>query len=498
MSKLTQIRFILLLVTLLSSNPKNQAAQFDWNSSDATTGTLQKMIVEGGSVTLSVDLNGLNRSDALITRPITLQFTAVANSFFPILVFNDQLRGPEPGSITLVSQVPASSLLPRVLVASLKRLEIEKLASDSAFDLAIRDSRTGFTFFNVEGHQYDYDAQARALSITGGNLLVAEEFAKALGRPSDAGAVVGKLAVGAAMRTVEVDKIVNGSLQGVRMPAVGTQPGPDVIVGDLPSLQQFGSSGTQVGLAVGTDSCNNGQVDVDWFALPNNDHPIIPMNLYRMSGGTSNNERFEQIGQSWMKHAFAAASSNSCGFGCNGVGGSHLGSGCSDLYTASLNSGQSGLGSRAWANPFTGFFPGTNPSPNNHSGHSHDGVSHRIRVETNDLNTALNQGATYFAEGQYVVPHEYNWCQLHPGECNMFNNVSYRQFSIGGGPTNFTFSAVGSTVRMQPAIIAWNGASVNQLEPDPGNDGIWFMGWKVTNPTAGVWHYEYRFVQREP
>ena len=35
------------------------------------------------------------------------------------------------------------------------------------------------------------------------------------------------------------------------------------------------------------------------------------------------------------------------------------------------------------------------------------------------------------------------------------------------------------------------GASLNQIEPDPGNDGIWFMGYKVTNPSPGVWHYEY-------
>ena len=75
-----------------------------------------------------------------------------------------------------------------------------------------------------------------------------------------------------------------------------------------------------------------GPIDVDWFALPSNDHPFIPQNFYRMSGGADQHERFEQIGQSWGKHAFAAASSNSCGFGCNGVGGSHLGSGCSDAY----------------------------------------------------------------------------------------------------------------------------------------------------------------------
>ena len=118
-------------------------------------------------------------------------------------------------------------------------------------------------------------------------------------------------------------------------------------------------------------------------------------------------------------------------------------------------------------------------------------MSHRIRVETSDLNTTLNSGATYFVEGQYVTPHEYTWCQSHPGQCNMYNNVSYRQFTVNGGPTNFNFSPVGSTIQMQPAIMAWAGATVSQVEPDPGNDGIWFMGYKVTNPSAGVWHYEY-------
>ena len=110
-----------------------------------------------------------------------------------------------------------------------------------------------------------------------------------------------------------------------------------------------------------------------------------------------------------------------------------------------------------------------------------------------DLDPPQNPGATYFAEAQYITPHEYSWCQSHPGQCNMYNNASYRQFSVNNPPPNVTFLAVGSTIRMQPAIIAWAGAgaTVNQIEPDPGNDGIWFMGYKVTNPTTGVWHYEY-------
>ena len=46
-------------------------------------------------------------------------------------------------------------------------------------------------------------------------------------------------------------------------------------------------------------------------------------------------------------------------------------------------------------------------------------------------------------------------------------------------------------MREQPAIMAWTGATVNQIEPAPGVDGRAFIGYKVTNPSAGVWHYEY-------
>ena len=469
------------------------------------TGTFQKMIVENGSVTMDLDLNGLNGSSSLVARPVTLQFVIGANSFFPILVFNDLLRGPELGSMALIPQaganVPGYSNLPVALGTSLKQLVVEKLSSDQGYDLSVRDAKTGFTFFNIEGHQYNYDAAAKSLSITNGRLLVSKEFANALGRPLDAGPIVGKISVGAAMQPIEITHldengdVKSASLPALNQPGVGTVPGPDVIVGDLIDLVQLdnGAVGNRVGISLGTDACNKGTIDVDWFALPSNDHPFIPQNLYRMSGGADNTQTFEQLGQSWGKHAFTAASSNTCNFGCNGVGGPHLGSGCSDAYGAGLNGAQDLIGSRAWVNPFTGFFA-QNPDPNDHSGHVHapaDPTAHRILVDVNDLNTSLNVGATYFAEAEYIVPHEGTWCQSHPDQCNMYNNASYRQCSVIGINQPFSFNFVGNTVREQPAIKAWTGATVNQIEPDHGNDGIWFMGYKVTNPSAGVWHYEY-------
>src|SRR5438067_3467259 len=471
-------------------------------------GTLQKMIVKSGNVTMDLDLNGLNGSSSLVARPVTLQFAVAADSFFPILTFNDQLRGPVPGSMALIPQntssagfdAPGYSNLPAALGASLKQLVVEKLPTGEAFDLAVRDSNTGFTFFNVEGHQYDYDANAQALSITDGRLLISKEFANALGRPSDAGSIVGKISVGAAMQPIEITQVVNGKPTSVLVPPLSQRAGPeaptlvagpDIIVGDLPDVVQIDPAvGSQVGLGVATTSCNNGDQPVNFFALPNTDHPFFPQNLYRKSGGVDNLERFEQIGQSWIKHTFGADELDECNLGCNTndcTQFSQLCPGCADPYLAEENGWYDLLGSRAWVNPFTGAFPSTAAD---HTGHAHAGAPHRIRVNVTELNTTLNTGATYFAEAAYLDPLEYTWCQAHPGQCNMYNNPSYRKYLVSG-TTSFTFSPVGQTARMQPAIMAWTGATVNQVQPDPGNDGISFVGYKVTSPAPGVYHYEY-------
>jgi hypothetical protein len=460
------------------------------------------MIVAGGTVTMGIDVNRLNGNSAAAGKLEPLHFAVAPNSFFPVLVFNNALRGPEPGSMALIPQ--NSVALPPALTAALKRLVLEKGGWSEPFDMTVRDATSGFVFLNVEGNLYQYDANAGSLSIHSGRLLISKEFATALGRRSEAGLVVGTISVETALQPIEVTQLVNGAPKSVVMPplraaADGNAPtvaqGPDVIVGDLPEMAEYGSSadGTQVGLGVGTTSCNNGNQPVNWFALPQTDHPVIPQNFYRMSGGTNNNERFEQIGQSWMKHAFEALEGDDCGFGCNTSNctpGAQLCPGCSDPYGSGLNADQFQIGSRAWVNPFTGSFPS---NANDHTGHNHDGVSHRVLVETNDLNQTMNLGATYFAEAQYVTPTEYAWCQAHPGQCNMYNNASYRQFNVSGSPPNFTFSPIGATMRMQPAIEAWagTGATVTQIQPDPGNDGIWFIGYKVTGPNAGLWHYEY-------
>ena len=463
------------------------------------TGTLEKMVVASGNVSLSLDLNRLQGNSSASQDMQTFQFGVDPNASFTALVFNHAFRGVEPGPLALIWG--NNAVLPDALNGSANQLAIEKLPAGEAFDLAIRDSKTGFVFFNVEGNQYDFNSTSNALNISGSRLVISPELASRLGRTADAGKVVGTLTVSSSVIPVEITNMVNGAVTSAVLPphrGIGVTPdvfapGPDVIVGDLPSMQQFGSSGTQVGLGVGTTSCNNGDTQLDWFALPSVDHPVIPQGLYRMSGGASNSDRFEQIGQSWLKHAFTALQNNACGFGCTPASnGTHLGVGCSDPYGASLNASQTGLGSRAWVNPFTGAYAST---ASDHSAHSHTGTSHRILVEAADLDTTQNAGATYYAEAQYVTPHEFVWCQSHPGQCNMYNNASYRQFSVSG-TTSFSFNAVGSTVRMVPAVTTWTGATIQTIEPAPGVDGRAFIAYKVTGPVGGIWHYEYAILNQ--
>src|SRR6478672_10171193 len=206
MSKLTLTGLALPLFLLFASPPASAPKAFgatkDTPESQAQTGSLQRMIVESGSVTMDLDVNRLNGIGSVHGGATTVQFAVAANSFFPILVFNELLRGPEPGSMALIpTGVNGSGYsLPVALGASLKQLAIEKLSSGEPFDLAVRDSKTGFTFFNIEGHQYEYDANGQSLGIKGGRLLMSKEFANALGRPADVSAVLGKSSIGAAMQ----------------------------------------------------------------------------------------------------------------------------------------------------------------------------------------------------------------------------------------------------------------------------------------------------------
>lgn len=257
-------------------------------------------------------------------------------------------------------------------------------------------------------------------------------------------------------------------------------PGPDLITGDMPAVQQFGRSGDEVGLAVGTISCNAGDAPVTFTQTPSTNHPVAAMNLYRLTP-----MRIEQIGQSWVMHTFAPLQNNTCGFGCvGGCGSDRLCPGCASPHTTTTAAAQSNLSSRAWVQPFTGVLAA---SAFSHAGHSHNGTSHRLAVADGDLtqDDPDNAAAQYLVEVQHVTPED-------SAAGNQFNNVSHRRYSVTGisGET-YTLGPIGPAAVMSPAIDAWSDATQTLIEPAPGVDGRAMVAYRVTGPVAGVWHYEY-------
>jgi len=160
MSKITLTGFMLPLLLLFGSPEaiSNNSAGRKQTIPDyhGQSGTLQKMIVETGTVTMDLDVDRISEDGSLAAKVEHLRFDVAANSFFSVLVFNDLLRGPEQGSMALIPHYTAA--LPSALTESFNQLVVEKLPAAERFDLAVRDAKTGFTFFNIDGPQYDYDA----------------------------------------------------------------------------------------------------------------------------------------------------------------------------------------------------------------------------------------------------------------------------------------------------------------------------------------------------
>src|SRR6476620_9688963 len=216
------------------------------------SGTLQKMIVASGTVSMDIDVNRINGVNSTTRNLETLHFGVAPTSFFPVLVFNKVLRRAHTGSMALVPQNNVA--LPGVLTASRNRLTIEQAHPGETFNMVVRDAMSGFVFFNIEGNLH-YDASTQLLGIQDGRLLISKALARSLGRAREAGTQAGTISIDTAVTPIATSTVVNGKVESSTLPpgnalAPGGHvpaPGPDIIVGDLPAMVQAGSSGTQVG-----------------------------------------------------------------------------------------------------------------------------------------------------------------------------------------------------------------------------------------------------------
>ena len=81
--------------------------------------------------------------------------------------------------MTLIPQTTAQ--LPSKLNASFRQLSVENLPYGAQYDLVVRDAKTGFLFFNIEGHEFSYDPADRLLTVDKGRVLISNELAAELG-----------------------------------------------------------------------------------------------------------------------------------------------------------------------------------------------------------------------------------------------------------------------------------------------------------------------------
>jgi hypothetical protein len=258
-------------------------------------------------------------------------------------------------------------------------------------------------------------------------------------------------------------------------------PGPDVIVGDLPDIANYTNTGPITGkraYSVGTVSCNVGNVVLKWIANTN-EHPVIGQTLYRLHNG-----RFEQLGQSWLKHGFTALQGSVCGACTPHPNGTALGIGCSDPYGAGLNGSQGNLGPKSEVNATTGLYP----YPYINQGLGAGALFKRVIVNDDELGTA---GALYFVAGMYVTRDDAT-------AGNHMNNQSYRRVTVGAAPAK-DLTLQGPTVRARAALYAWQDHGLGVNLPDPGvaitiaqapNDGRFLVGSRVRSIATGVWRYE--------
>jgi hypothetical protein len=252
--------------------------------------------------------------------------------------------------------------------------------------------------------------------------------------------------------------------------------GPDVIVGDLTSITRWGAVGGITAYSVGTTSCNIGTTDILWNQNTNQ-HPVIAQQMYRYRNG-----RFEQLGQSWLKHTFGTVDNGICGT-CNGHLGQVLGVGCSDPYSSNQAGQVSLLGPKWQVNVTTGSFP----YPFYNAPAAPATIGRRLQAATTDIDPAQNPGAMYYFECAYITGDD-------AVAGNGLNNYSHRRITIASATSTPVMAA--PVQRMRPAINAWKDIdpAVTQVNADYTDSGLtarFIVSAKATDNGNGTWNYEY-------
>ncbi len=390
--------------------------------------------------------------------------------------------------------------------------DIDAGSSPAMFRPTFKEKVSGKALLEMTAAKAGFYLDRNALQLEGAGIQITEELAALLGDKTLAGVTLGDVRMSMPVAWAGGDEPTpyepptpspEGAPRGGNNGTVCPQPvGPDVMTGVISGIGNYnnseippGSGNWFVGFSVGTTSCNIGNFMVLWdddAPPPTNLHPVIAQNFYRLRTMTDGTTRFEQIGQSWLKHGFTVAAGDSCGCGCTGPGGPQLHPGCSDPYGAGLNGSQSNLGPRWQVNARTGEFPHPYQDGTHVPGDTN--TWKRIMVRASDLAVA---NSLFFAEGHYIAPDDHQ-------AGNASNNASYIRITVTpAGANNYSASSSGfQTIRELPAIRAWKAAVPSVVETDivlnpgagesfPNAHELMILAANVTPLPGGKWNYEY-------
>lgn len=259
--------------------------------------------------------------------------------------------------------------------------------------------------------------------------------------------------------------------------------GPDVITGTVADtyggfdMEYYGTSGGIGGFAIATQSCNIGDAELAWQG-GTNQTPVIVQNCYIYENGV-----FRQAGLGWMKHSFCALSESEsyCGSCTDNNDCDWLAVGCADTYWAGLNA--DATAPRTLINPSTGEYD----YPFSISPSGTWALRGKLQLKTTDTDPATNEDARWVIEAYYMAPDD-------TALGNHMNNASWREIGFSD-PT--TAIALGTTIREEPAIMAWNAMEPGGIEldvidtPEEAGSGRVYVGCTATSIGDGWWHYQY-------